>query len=374
MNRVITRAAENFSSHDETIAGIEPYGHGIIHDTYLVKPGSGADCFILQRINTRVFANPAAVMHNLRLVCTHMQERLQVSGSGVDAHWQTLQSKAARDGRDFFVAADGTFWRALSFIRDAVPLEHISCLHDAREAGRALGFFHWLTSDLDPGLLLETMPGFHNIAHYLQLYDEVMARHDEAGEAGRFCREFIAARRRWAPVLENGRRENLLRLRVIHGDPKSKNIMVNRSSGKAVSIIDLDTVMPGLVLYDIGDCLRSCCNPAGEEIAALSAVRFDLELCRAVLTGYTGAAGKILTGGDFDFLFDAIRLIPFELGLRFYTDFMAGNVYFKVSRREQNLDRAMVQFKLLEGIEQQEDGIRAVIEECRAELTGSNSR
>jgi hypothetical protein len=327
MNTVV-QAAENFIRHDETIAGVEAYGHGIIHDTYLVKPGNGADRFILQRINTQVFTNPAAVMHNLRLVCAHMQERRKAGGSAIDANWQMLQS---------------------------IP-EKISCLHDAREAGRALGIFHWLISDLNPELLHVTLPGFHNIEHYLKQYDEVIVRSNKSGEDGSFCQQFVEDRKRWAPVLENGRRENLLRVRVIHGDPKINNILVNRNTGEAVSIIDLDTVMPGLVLYDIGDCLRSCCNTAGEEVADFSAVRFDLERCGALLSGYTGAAREVLTGRDFDLLFDAVRLMPFELGLRFYTDFLAGNEYFKISRRGQNLERAMVQFKLVESIERQEEG------------------
>ncbi len=373
MNTVV-QAAENFISHDETIAGVEPYGRGIIHDTYLVKPGNGTDRFILQRINIQVFTDPAAVMHNLRLVCAHMQERRKAGGSAIAANWQMLQSIPARDGRDIFVDADGAFWRALGFIRGANPLEEISCLGDAREVGRALGIFHWLVSDLNPGLLHVTLPGFHNVEHYLKQYDEVIVRSNKSGEAGRFCQQFIEDRKSWAPVLENGRRENLLRVRVIHGDPKINNIMVNRSTGQAVSIIDLDTVMSGLVLYDIGDCLRSCCNTAGEEVAELFAVSFDLERCGAVLSGYTGAAMEVLTDGDFDFLFDAVRLMPFELGLRFYTDFLKGNEYFKVSRRDQNLERALVQFKLVDSIERQEEGLRAVIEECRAALTGSNSR
>ena len=360
-------AAANFISHAETITGVEAYGNGIIHDTYLVSLDRGAKPFILQRINTQVFTNPAAVMHNLRLVCDHMGKRLQVSGSAVAADWQMLQVMAARDGKDFFVAADGAFWRALSFICAAIPLEQISSLDDASEAGRALGVFHWLVSDLDPASLLDALPGFHNMGFYLNKYDEVRAGSGGGGAAESFCQQFIAARKSWAPVLENGRRKNLLRTRVIHGDPKSNNIMVNRSTGKAVSMIDLDTVMPGLVHYDIGDCLRSSCNIAGEETADYAAVRFDLERCRAVLSGYSGAARGFLTGTDFDFLFDAVRLIPFELGLRFYTDFLQDNVYFKVSRQDQNLQRAMVQFKLVQDIERQEDRVRAVIDACRAQ-------
>jgi len=373
MNRV-AEAAENFVSPDETIAGIVEYGHGIIHDTYLVTLDNGVKRFILQRLNTQVFKNPAAVMHNLHLVADHIRKRMKRSNSTIDADWQMLQSIAARDGRFFFIDAAGVFWRALSFIREASPLEEISCLDDAREVGRALGIFHWLTSDLAPEFLQATLPGFHNVEHYLEQYDAVTGRSREAAGTGRFCQQFIDDRKQWAPVLENKRRENLLKVRVIHGDPKINNIMIDRRTGKAVSIIDLDTVMPGLVQYDIGDCLRSCCNSAGEEAADLAAVRFDLERCAAVLCGYTEAARRFLTGRDFDFFFDAVRLIPFELGLRFYTDFLAGNVYFKVSRPDQNLARAMVQFKLVESIEQQEEGIRAIIAGCRADVPSCDSQ
>jgi len=363
MDRAI-QAAENFIRHGATIAGIKEYGHGIIHDTYLVKLDNGAR-FILQRLNTHVFVNPAAVMHNIRLVCNHMQERMKVSGSDIDATWQILQSLAAGDGRNFSLAADKSFWRAFSFIRGAITLEEIASLHDAREVGRALGLFHLLVSDLKPGLLHVTLPGFHNIENYLKHYDEVLSLSYKKGETGKFCQQFVENRRRWAPVLEKARKEKLLRVRVIHGDPKFDNIMINRKTEQAVSIIDLDTVMPGLMQYDIGDCLRSCCNTAGEETSNLSEVRFDLERCRAVLSGYTGAARYFLTDRDFDFLYDAVRLLPFELGLRFYTDFLEGNVYFKVNHADQNLERALVQFKLAESVEQQEKGLRKVIEECR---------
>jgi len=372
MNRVV-QAAESFTSHDKKIARVEEYGHGIIHDTYLVTLAGGENRFILQRINTLVFKNPEAVMHNLHLVCNHIRKRMQAGNSAIDADWQMLQSMPARNGSEFFLDGDGVFWRALSFIREAIPLEQVSCLDDAREVGRAVGLFHWLSSDLDPQFLQVTLPGFHNVEHYLGHYDAVAARRKMAGETDRFCQQFVEARRRWAPVLENGRRKNLLKMRVIHGDPKINNIMVDRGTGKAVSIIDMDTVMPGLVHYDIGDCLRSCCNNAGEEALDLSAVRFDLQRCEAVLMGYTGAARRFLTGADFDFFFDAAKLLPFELGLRFYTDFLEGNVYFKVSRQEQNLARAMVQFRLVESIEEQEEGIKEIIAGCRALVSGGSS-
>ena len=151
----------------------------------------------------------------------------------------------------------------------------------------------------------------------------------------------------------------------MHGDPKVNNVLLDTATGKAVALVDLDTVKPGLVHYDIGDCLRSGCNPWGEETEQWEAVRFDPDLGRALLQGYLAGAGGFLTDHDYHYLFAAIRLIAFELGLRFFTDYLAGNVYFKARRPEHNLARALVQFKLTESIEAQEAAIRAFIRDLR---------
>ena len=153
------------------------------------------------------------------------------------------------------------------------------------------------------------------------------------------------------------------RLRPIHADPKINNFMIDEDTGYAVSLIDLDTVKPGLVHYDIGDCLRSGCNLMGEDAEQWEMVRFDPELCQAILQGYLSLAKEFLTDNDYDYLYDAIRLIAFELGLRFFTDYLEGNVYFKTGHQKHNLARALVQFKLAESIEYQETAIRAVIRE-----------
>jgi Ser/Thr protein kinase RdoA (MazF antagonist) len=145
---------------------------------------------------------------------------------------------------------------------------------------------------------------------------------------------------------------------VIHGDPKLNNILFDASSGLAVAMIDLDTVKPGLIHYDLGDCLRSCCNRAGE--GGAESVEFDVAICREVLAGYFAAAEQFLTEPDIAYLFDAIRLLPFELGLRFLTDHLAGDRYFHVTEPGQNLRRAQVQFRLVASIERQEKAIRSV--------------
>ncbi|MDP3182091.1 MAG: phosphotransferase [Desulfobaccales bacterium] len=176
-----------------------------------------------------------------------------------------------------------------------------------------------------------------------------------------YALQFVSQRRGWAPVLEEAKAQGRLRLKPIHGDPKVNNFMMDIATGQAVSLVDLDTVKPGLVHYDIGDCLRSACNPLGEETERWETVRFEPELGRAILQGYLLLARDFLTADDYEYLYDAIRVIAFELGLRFFTDYLEGNVYFKAKHPEHNLVRALVQFKLTESIESQERALRAII-------------
>ena len=361
------KAAENFIGSGDAIAAVEKYGRGNIHATFLVKLKEAARSFILQRINTGVFREPELIMDNLRILSDHVHKSWKVELNSFAPEWQMIRIVPAVDGRDFFVDPVGGFWRAFVFISGAHPLEEIAGPGDAGEAGKALGIFHFLTADLDPGLLHDTLPGFHDMTSYLSRYDQVLSscNNIDPGGAEKFCREFITARRILAPVLENGRKLGKLHVRVIHGDPKINNILVDNSTRRAISIIDLDTVKPGLLLYDIGDCLRSSCNVTGEDAENPAMVRFDLERCRAVLGAYMTVSGAELSSGDFDLLYEAIRLIPLELGLRFYTDYLEGNPYFRVAHPAHNLDRAMVQFRLVESIEEQEVNIQSIIEKYR---------
>lgn len=360
--------AKQFNSTDKII-DIRESGNGNINDTFLVTldDGKGRNKpyphFILQRINTQVFRQPELVMQNMRIATEHVRLRLQ--GVRLEAGrrcWEVPRVLSTKDGKNHHVDPDGSFWRALSFIEDAQSYETIKDNGHAKEVGYALGMFHNLLSDLPPGRLTDTLKGFHIMPRYLRHYDEVLAKHG-AGKSPEvnYCLQFVDWRRAWAYVLESARTQGVLRLRVIHGDPKVNNIMIDTSSGQAVGVVDLDTVKPGLVHYDIGDCLRSGCNPIGEETEEWGTVHFDSDLCRAILQGYLSVAGKFLSGNDFDYLYDAVRLIAFELGLRFFTDYLEGNVYFRTRRPEHNLTRALVQFKLTESIEFQEAAIRNIM-------------
>ena len=268
--------------------------------------------------------------------------------------------------QDLWRDPDGSCWRALSFIQGARPFDTIQDMHHAGEVGFALGLFHSLISDLPVACLADTLEGFHVTPRYLAHYDEVAAvRSLRQSPEVAYALAFVEARRCIAGILEEARVKQKLVPRPIHGDPKINNIMIDLATHWAVSMIDLDTVKPGLVHYDIGDCLRSCGNPLGEETEQWEAVRFEPDLCRTILQGYLERARTFLTGNDYEYLFEAIRLIAFELGLRFFTDYLEGNVYFRARHEEHNLARALVQFKLTESIESQEQAIRAIIEELR---------
>jgi Ser/Thr protein kinase RdoA (MazF antagonist) len=349
------------------VPGIREYGSGNVNDTFLVTlEGAAKPHFILQRLNPRVFRRPELVMGNLRTVSDHVRRRLAVDPLSPGRRWEVPQVRLTRDGQDHFIDPEGSFWRALSFIEAAETFDIIKDVGQAREVGYALGMFHCLLSDLPPHRLADTLPGFHITPGYLKHYDEVLAkpgrrRSPEVNYALRFVKE----RRSCAGVLEQARAQGRLALRPIHGDPKVNNVMMDIATGQAVSMVDLDTVKPGLVHYDIGDCLRSGCNPLGEETGDWETVRFEAELCRAILQGYLSLAKGFLTESDYAYLYDAMRLVAFELGLRFFTDYLAGNIYFKARHPEHNLARALVQFKLTESIESQAATIHTIIRDLK---------
>jgi Phosphotransferase enzyme family len=381
LNR-LNSIAEQFAGSRQ-VKAIRAFGSGNINDTFLVTIEDEIEPhFILQRINTHVFLQPGLVMQNMRIFTNHVCEKLQREANNLARRWAVPRVLLTNDGQDGWIEPDQTYWRAISFIDDSESIDIIQDTEHGREIGYALGRFHHLISDLDPAQLADTLPGFHITPQYLEYYHRVLPMYTaEFVRSGSptmkrtqavdvnpdvdYCLKFVQERQEWARVLEDAKNDGKLPLRPIHGDPKVNNVMICTTTQQAIGIIDLDTVKPGLVHYDIGDCLRSGCNPLGEETKEWKKVHFDTVMCRSILSGYLTEASGFLTDDDYEYLFDGIRLIAFELGLRFFTDHLAGNVYFKVKYPAHNLDRALVQFKLTESIEAQSQIIQQIIGELR---------
>lgn len=346
--------AEQFA---ETVINVAPLGNGLINATFLVTTGSAP--LVLQCINRRVFPHPERIMANLTVLDRHLRRKENDS-----AELRIPEIIRTHQGETHIRDPEGDLWRALSFIENSESLETVRTLNDAGQAGRALGRFHRLLGDLDPGLMQDTLPGFHVTPGYLQHYRQVVASASlPATPESRYCADFIEACGGIADDLERAKEEGLLKLRVIHGDPKLNNFLFDKRSKKAVGLVDLDTVKPGLPHYDVGDCLRSCClvPDTGE---------FDSEIAAAILAGYLPEAASFFTEPDYDYLYPAIRLLPFELGLRFYTDHLEGDRYFKVSEPGQNLSRAAEQFRLCASVIRQEGRIKGIIDGFRAKAPG----
>jgi len=335
------------------VTEITALGNGLINDTFLVSTKSSP--FVLQRINRQVFPKPELIMENLLTLNQHIVQK-----NRGDVKLQIPGIVTTRNNDISFYDEIGDCWRALSFIDHSESLETIAEPGDAEQAGFALGHFHRLLSDLDPSMLHDTLPGFHITPGYLEHYRQVVTQAIPAGllAENRFCADFIASYQASAYSLETAKNQGLLPMRVIHGDPKLNNFLFDKQSGQVVSIIDLDTVKPGLVHYDIGDCLRSCCH-------RLESDSFDLEICAALIKAYLTEAGAFFSESDYHFLYPAIELIPFELGLRFYTDYLEGNRYFKVSEPQENLHRACSQFRLCESIRVQKNELDLLIEDLK---------
>ncbi|MEH1843124.1 MAG: aminoglycoside phosphotransferase family protein [Nostoc sp.] len=347
------------------VTGVKAFGNGNINDTFFVNVDSSEEqYFVLQRINTQVFRQPQLIMQNMRTFTEHVRKRLQ--HTPLNRRWEVPHVLFTKDAQDYWKDADGSFWRAISFIEGSQSFDTMGDRSQAKEIGYALGMFHNLISDLPPEKLADTLQGFHITPLYLQHYQEVLAKTSacQSSEVN-YCLQFVSDRQTFAHILEDAKVEGKLPLRLMHGDPKINNVMFDTATQQAVSVIDLDTVKPGLVHYDIGDCLRSGCNPAGEETENWDSVYFDTDLCQGILQGYLAVAKAFLTENEYAYIYDAIRLITFELGLRFFADYLAGNVYFKVKHPEHNLARAIVQFKLTESIESQETQIRNIIKDMK---------
>ncbi len=340
------------------VAAFTPFGNGHINDTYLVTcHTAGAPVrYTLQRINREVFRSPLAVMENIARVTAHLAAQL---AAAPDRNRRALTLVPARDGNNWHEDAQGEIWRAYRFIENARSYETATSVEQAFQAAQAFARFQQQLSSLPLPRLNETIPDFHHTPKRFAALEQAVAN-DAKGRAALVKPEieFALARKSITGVLI----EAALPERITHNDTKFNNVLLDDATGESLCVIDLDTVMPGLALYDFGDMVRTTTSPAAEDEQDLSKVTMQFPMFEALVRGYLSAAGEFLTKTEKKYLAFSGKLITFETGIRFLADHLNGDTYFKIHREGHNLDRCRTQFKLVESIELQEEEMNRLVE------------
>ncbi|MCX7009875.1 MAG: aminoglycoside phosphotransferase family protein [Kiritimatiellaeota bacterium] len=340
-----------------------PFGSGHINDTYRVTMlDHGRDVrYIVQWINHHVFKNPAALMANLERVTAHLHKKLAAAGVN-DTSRRALTLVRARNDASHAVDAEGNTWRCFKAIEGARSYDQIENPRQGYEAARAFGEFQKLLADLPAPRLLDTIPNFH---HSRSRFDALRAAiQQDVTHRVMLAQpeiEFALAREAMVDVLLAAHARGEIPERVTHNDTKLNNVLLDDVTGEGVCVIDLDTVMPGLTLYDFGDLCRTATCPTAEDEQDLAKVEMLPEMFAALVQGYLSSAGEFLCSAEREQLVFSARLITFEIGIRFLADFLQGDVYFKTHRAGHNLDRARVQFKMVASFEKNEQQMNALV-------------
>lgn len=339
------------------------YGGGHINDThaaYFELADGSSKRYILQRINSHVFKSPKEVMENVIGVTHYLRDAIKKAGG--DTLRETLNLIPTHDGAYYAVDEDGEYWRAYIFIEDTITFDMVQNSADFYNSARAFAKFQLLLADYPAASLHETIPKFHDTTDRMRQFKEALAA-DKLGRAASAKDEidFVLAREEFAHLLVDQLAAGKLPLRVTHNDTKLNNVLIDQKTGEGICIIDLDTVMPGLSLYDFGDSIRFGATRAAEDERDLDKVHFELDLFEAYTKGYLEILGGVLTPNEIANLSESAKMITLECGSRFLTDYLSGDVYYKIHREGQNLDRARTQFKLVAEMEQQWDAMHTVV-------------
>ncbi|HHV60967.1 MAG TPA: aminoglycoside phosphotransferase family protein [Clostridiaceae bacterium] len=344
-----------------------PYGFGHINDTYAAyfrKNDNKVHRYILQRINHNVFKEPEKLMENIERVTTYL--RGKVIESNGDPERETLNIIPTVDGKSFYKDEEGNYWRGYIFIEGAKTYQVVENLNHFYNAGKAFGKFQKLLRGFPAEQLHETIPNFHNTPKRFEDFMEAL-NNDKCNRAKDVKKEidFVINRKEDTAVLMNLLKEGKIPLRVTHNDTKFNNVMIDDVTGEGICVIDLDTVMPGLSLYDFGDSIRSGANPAAEDEKDLSKVTIDLDLYTHFAKGFLEAVGEFLTPTEIEYLPFSAKLMTFECGIRFLTDHLNGDTYFKIHREGHNLDRARTQFKMVADMEEKHDEMMEITQKLK---------
>lgn len=349
------------------LLAVQPHGTGHINSTFLIcmkQPDGSNQYFILQRINHHVFKEPEKVMANIDLITTHLKQKIR-QAEGIPSR-ETLTFIPTKNGRSYLKTPTSEYWRLELFIDNAHTFTHAPTLTHYYEAAHAYGRFQAMLSDFPINLLHETIPDFHHTEKRLvELETAVSQDNTHRVQSVAIEINFIRDRVDIAPILTNLQTSGQIPLRVTHNDTKLDNIMFDSQTGKGICVIDLDTVMPGIALFDFADAVRSGTNRVAEDEPDTSQVTFDLEIYEQLAHGFLDATRHYLTSLEINHLAFAARLILYEQAIRFLTDYLNGDTYYKTSHPQQNLHRTRTQIKLLQLMEANQTKMTNIINTYR---------
>ena len=363
---ICRKVAENFRFAGK-ITKMSPYGSGHINDTFMLtcelEDGSNKH-YILQRMNDDIFRNPKELMENVVNVTTFLRKKIIAAGG--DPERETLNIILTKDGANYLQDETGDYWRSYVFIDDATCFDLVEKPEDFYNSAVAFGHFQQLLADYPAATLHETIKNFHNTVdrfhNFLKAVEE-----DVVGRAKDVQAEieFVKAREADCHIICDALANGEIPLRVTHNDTKLNNILIDNATGKGICVIDLDTVMPGLAVNDFGDSIRFGASTGAEDEPDLSKIWCDLDLYELYVKGFIEGCGGALTDIELDNLPTGAMMMTFECGMRFLTDYLEGDHYFKTTRDNQNLDRAHTQFKLVKDMEEKLPKMKEIVNKYR---------
>ena len=367
MNRVSEeqlKEAINGFQFEGNLISIKPYGSGHINDTYLLMyeiGKMGSIRVILQRVNQEIFTNPVELMRNIEGVTTYLKKIIKKNGGNPER--ETLNLIPAKDEKYYFVDSKGEYWRSYKYITDATSYDLVENPKDFYESAVAFGHFQKLLSNYPAETLNETIKGFHDTESRLIAFKEAVEK-DSFGRAAKVQKEirFVLEREEISSVFGKLLAKGEIPLRVTHNDTKLNNIMIDYATGKGLCVIDLDTIMPGLAMNDFGDSIRFGASTAAEDEKDLEKVTCSMELFELYTKGFLEECREQLTTKEIELLPMGAKVMTFECGIRFLTDYLEGDHYFKIHREDHNLDRCRTQFKLVADMEKKWDLMQKIVE------------
>ncbi|HEX7367738.1 MAG TPA: aminoglycoside phosphotransferase family protein [Pelobium sp.] len=360
----IEKIAKKFAIEGD-IQATKPFGSGHINDTFLIR-NTDSNCpdYLLQRINHHIFKDVEGVVVNISRVSAHLDTKLKGEFKSDKSVEQVLTLIPTTGGVLYLKDEDGNYWRMYQFIKDSISYDLVESTKQAFEGGEAFGRFQLMLADMDASLLTETLPNFHNIKFRLENYKKALA--EDIADRVKYVAEEIALIKEHEELmcsLYQMGEDGLLPKRITHNDTKFNNILFDKDDN-VICIIDLDTVMPGYTAYDFGDAIRTLVNTAEEDEPDLNKIKVNMTLFKAYTDGYLKEAVNFLTKEELKSLYYAVFLFPYMQAVRFLTDYLQGDAYYKTAYPEHNLVRTKAQFKLFKELYAQKDLINQTIKQA----------